>query len=412
MPSARDGMYAPKKPPSGRRGRRVWKEEGGTVAATERTEGESATQLKTRAVERRVCPKRGNCQRASAQAPIERPGHVSTQPRIPTPDLGLRLPRRPIKPRPRLRRQPARPTSSQSASDALQTPCRACNPPLTAPRSLPHFTRVICPQTLQACRHWRGHNRGRGHQVVRLIVPRDEPRIHLAHSRRPRTSRNIKPSSPIQTFEPLCEVQSDKASVEITSPYDGIVKELFVEEGAVAKVGQDLCTIEVADDSPAATEPDSDTPHSQPSHDAPSAPLEPTPSPSPATSNPPTTQQQTAPTRRPHPLDPNAPQEARASHASAHDVLATPSVRHYAREHNVDLGRLAPGSGKGGRIEKRDVDAFLKGGATQAGQQHQAHYPVAHQAGQDVTIELNRTRFNMWKAMEKVCSSDYFATAS
>ena len=80
MPSARDGMYAPKKPPSGRRGRRGWKEQGGTVVATERTEGESATQLKTRAVERRVCPKRGNCQRASAQAPIERPGHVSTHP--------------------------------------------------------------------------------------------------------------------------------------------------------------------------------------------------------------------------------------------------------------------------------------------------------------------------------------------
>ena len=212
--------------------------------------------------------------------------------------------------------------------------------------------------------------------------------------------RNIKPSTPVNTFDPLCEVQSDKASVEITSPYDGIVKELFVEEGAVAKVGQDLCTIEVADDSPFPSE--SDPSYPEPSHALASGslehtePLAPPPDvPSPQHSEP------VALARRPHPLDPNVPQESRTAHAFARDVLATPSVRHYAREHGVDLNQLAPGSGKDGRIEKRDVDAFLKGGLTQAAQPHIAQ-PVAHQVGHDVTVELSRTRFNMWKAMEKV----------
>jgi|SRR5712671_2999130 len=61
-------------------------------------------------------------------------------------------------------------------------------------------------------------------------------------------NRNVSPQSSIGTFDPLCEVQSDKASVEITSPYDGTVKEILVQEGQVAKVGEDLCIIEVEEE--------------------------------------------------------------------------------------------------------------------------------------------------------------------
>lgn len=207
--------------------------------------------------------------------------------------------------------------------------------------------------------------------------------------------RNVKPSSPVHTFDPLCEVQSDKASVEITSPYDGIVKEVFVEEGQVANVGSDLCTIEVADDSPVGT--DASAP--EPTQDSPSLAPAPDRLPQSAHEQHPPDHKTSAPTRRPHPLDPNVPPEAHAHSSSARDVLATPSVRHYAREHGVDLGKAAPGSGKGGRIEKRDVDAFLKGGIAS---QHEVPRYVGTQDGQDITIELNRTRHNMWKAMEKV----------
>jgi 2-oxoisovalerate dehydrogenase E2 component (dihydrolipoyl transacylase) len=47
----------------------------------------------------------------------------------------------------------------------------------------------------------------------------------------------------VQAFDPpsWCEVQSDKASVETTSPLDdGIVKEFLVQEGEIAKVGPGL----------------------------------------------------------------------------------------------------------------------------------------------------------------------------
>lgn len=38
-------------------------------------------------------------------------------------------------------------------------------------------------------------------------------------------------------FDKLCVVQSDKASVEITSPYAGIIRHLHYKEGDIVKVG-------------------------------------------------------------------------------------------------------------------------------------------------------------------------------
>lgn len=79
----------------------------------------------------------------------------------------------------------------------------------------------------------------RGHKVVRMFRP--DALILKGISGR----RTVKPSQTVQAFDPLCEVQSDKASVEITSPFEGVVKELLVQEGDVAKVGAGLCLIEV-----------------------------------------------------------------------------------------------------------------------------------------------------------------------
>lgn len=42
----------------------------------------------------------------------------------------------------------------------------------------------------------------------------------------------------IEEFEPICEVQSDKASVEITSRYSGVIKALHYEVGQMALVGK------------------------------------------------------------------------------------------------------------------------------------------------------------------------------
>jgi len=60
--------------------------------------------------------------------------------------------------------------------------------------------------------------------------------------------RSVKSQATVQEFDVLREIHSDKASVEITSPFDGVLKEILVKEGEVAKVGEALCLIETEDD--------------------------------------------------------------------------------------------------------------------------------------------------------------------
>jgi 2-oxoisovalerate dehydrogenase E2 component (dihydrolipoyl transacylase) len=69
-----------------------------------------------------------------------------------------------------------------------------------------------------------------------------------------------------------------------------------------------------------------------------------------------------------------------------------------------DLYVLAPGSGKGGRIERGDVERYLSSGTTP--ESPSVPVPASSDEG-DVIVELGRTRYGMWKAMEKVFSRLY-----
>ena len=148
-----------------------------------------------------------------------------------------------------------------------------------------------------------------------------------------------------------CEFQSDKASVEITSLFDGVLKEILFKEGEVAKVGEALCLIETEDgeevDSVETTLSEGPAPV-----DSPSAGL--------TTVSPMDGSPQSVPQRPHHPLDPNKPTEP--VRPSSDDALAVPSVQHFAMKNcTLDLSKLMPGSGTDGRIEKSDVAAYLAG---------------------------------------------------
>ncbi len=200
--------------------------------------------------------------------------------------------------------------------------------------------------------------------------------------------RNVRPEARVEAFDPLCEVQSDKASVEITSPFDGIVKELLVQEGEVAKVGEGLCLIQVEEEN---DETEETTPESSPP-----------PTPPPPTASPTTTDAK--PSRVPHPLDSNATVTNTDS-----DILSTPSTRHFAKQNNVNLSDLFPGSGPRGRVERVDVQAFVaarsgSGSTSKAPGQQESLRPTSEERNseKEITVPLNRTRYAMWKAMTKV----------
>ncbi|KAF8509599.1 CoA-dependent acyltransferase [Hysterangium stoloniferum] len=205
---------------------------------------------------------------------------------------------------------------------------------------------------------------------------------------------SVKPNSVVQSFDPLCEVQSDKAAVEITSPFDGTVTEILVKEGDVAKVGEELCLIEVDSDEAhvsSASESATPIPSRQPDIQSTSPPAD---SPQLVSERDPTP-------GHPHPLDPSHSSASKGLSRPLANVLAAPSVRHYAKQQGVDLTLVAPGSGKEGRVEKKDIEAFLSAKSA-------AESVRPERSGKDIEVELGRTRFAMWKAMTKSLEIPHF----
>lgn len=59
-------------------------------------------------------------------------------------------------------------------------------------------------------------------------------------------TRFVKEGDTVAQFDSICEVQSDKASVTITSRYDGVIRKLYHEVDDTALVGKPLVDIEVS----------------------------------------------------------------------------------------------------------------------------------------------------------------------
>jgi len=165
----------------------------------------------------------------------------------------------------------------------------------------------------------------------------------------------VKPGDHVNQFDSICEVQSDKASVTITSRFDGTITKLYYDVDDIAKVGQPLVDIEVVSHTESTVDvgpsPAEDVMAAQqkpkPTH-AIEEPLPPPP-PSPQTS---ASQSLSSP--------PPPPQAAQKDHKTdSGKVLATPAVRKIAMDHNIVLADV-PGTGKDGRILKEDIMNYIE----------------------------------------------------
>ncbi len=202
----------------------------------------------------------------------------------------------------------------------------------------------------------------------------------------------VNPGDVIKVDQPVVELETDKATIEVPSTLAGTVGEIKVKPGDKVKVGQVVLTVEEGggdDDAKAAPAAKPDTSPQPPEATAP-APEAPASAPAAASQPSPDTSKaaEPAPAAQPVPaeaakaparpasvvdiasgrqsaaaaakVDPNAPVSAGAS------VGAAPSVRRYARELGVNIGDVQ-GSGPGGRIGQDDVTRFVKSVMTAGG---------------------------------------------
>ncbi|EGT43017.1 hypothetical protein CAEBREN_25669 [Caenorhabditis brenneri] len=194
----------------------------------------------------------------------------------------------------------------------------------------------------------------------------------------------VKEGDTISQFDKVCEVQSDKAAVTISSRYDGVVRKLYHDVDGMARVGQALIDVEVEGNVEEEDKPKKEAPSS-------------TPEVSKSSSSPPSTASEGA-----HPEG---------------KVLATPAVRRIAIENNVKLSSVR-GSGRDGRILKEDVLKFLgqvpadhSSGSTNIRTTHQAPLPTAKSyeaLKEDVAVPIRGYTRAMIKTMTEALKIPHF----
>ncbi|WP_077603102.1 dihydrolipoamide acetyltransferase family protein [Oceanobacillus sojae] len=124
----------------------------------------------------------------------------------------------------------------------------------------------------------------------------------------------------VNKYDPIAEVMTDKVNAEVPSSYTGTITELVVEEGETVEIGALICYIETDQ---AAASGDSEA----------------------------------AGEKEPDMEDDKVKNEA-ANKDSSMKKRYSPAVLRLSQEHNVDLTKI-DGTGKGGRITRKDVEKFI-----------------------------------------------------
>jgi 2-oxoglutarate dehydrogenase E2 component (dihydrolipoamide succinyltransferase) len=147
----------------------------------------------------------------------------------------------------------------------------------------------------------------------------------------------------VEADESLLEISTDKVDTEVPSPGTGVVQEILVQEGATVDVGTKLATIapEGAQVAPQAEEP--------------------APPPEPPTQEAAREAEAASTAETPALAAASAPSPP-ADGSTDGRTFVSPVVAKIAAEHNVDPAQV-PGTGRGGRVTKKDILGFIESGA-------------------------------------------------
>jgi pyruvate dehydrogenase E2 component (dihydrolipoamide acetyltransferase) len=167
----------------------------------------------------------------------------------------------------------------------------------------------------------------------------------------------VKPGDSVQVDAPLLTLETEKATIDVPSADAGVIEKLHVAKGSKVSTGTLIATLQIAADATAAAAAAA-PPATTAAAPEPSAPKPVTAAPVAAPAAPAVAP--TAPAAAPASAAPAAadplPLISEDDFARAH---AGPSVRRFARELGVDLGRVK-GTGQKGRVTDDDVKAFVK----------------------------------------------------
>ena len=153
------------------------------------------------------------------------------------------------------------------------------------------------------------------------------------------------PGRAVEADEPLLEISTDKVDTEVPSPGAGVVQQILVQEGETVEVGTRLAVIAPEGARPQPTRPcaaRAAAPAEPPRRGTALRAAEPAPQPA-------------APRRR------RAGPAPAAGRGGNGRTFVSPVVARIASEHGVDPAR-SPGTGRGGRVTKKDILAFIESG--------------------------------------------------
>ncbi|MGE0406880.1 MAG: 2-oxo acid dehydrogenase subunit E2 [Candidatus Korobacteraceae bacterium] len=186
----------------------------------------------------------------------------------------------------------------------------------------------------------------------------------------------VKVGDQVRKDQPLIELETEKAAIEVPSSAEGVVKAIHVKEGQKLKVGEPIVSLEQAGGSAQTAEsPKEEAPKDEPRKAAAKdeARKQETRPAEPAAAAPVAEAERAmdrmdidaedasgraaAASSRPIPFP--APAQPRDSGISPADVPAAPSVRQFAREVGVDITQVT-GSGASGRVTMQDVKEFAR----------------------------------------------------
>ena len=159
---------------------------------------------------------------------------------------------------------------------------------------------------------------------------------------------HVKEGDKITSGQVICEIETDKATMEVEAVDEGVIGKILVAEGTEAvQVNAPIAILveegEAVPAAPAAAAP------------APAAKPAPQPAAPAAAPTPPT------PAQAPAPAAPSAPAPAPAARPDGQRIFASPLAKRIAADAGVDLAKVS-GSGPHGRIVKADVEAARSAG--------------------------------------------------